>query len=122
MAVYREGYHALETIKELEQQVFSDAADTGAPVDRKDNVWVSIMQLYDMYGEKKTRAEETKDSFSFNFTLIDEWAVSDERKTMQQAIEKYKLTYTKLAGYQRKPYLNPAFKGMHGFVTINKIS
>jgi hypothetical protein len=122
MAVYREGYSILEKIQKALVQVFSDACDVGAPVQKDSQLWKDINQLFEWYADKRTKRNETITSYSFEFTLMDEWAVSDERKTVKEATEVYKLTYTKLEQYQKKPYLNPQFKGMHGFVEVDKIS
>jgi hypothetical protein len=122
MAVYREGYSILEKIQKASIQVFNDACDAGAPVQKDSQLWNDIKQLFEWYGVEGSKKQETKDTHVFQFELMDEWAVSDERKTEKEATEKYKLTYTKLESYQKKPYLNPQFKGMHGFVEVQKIN
>ncbi len=122
MAVYREGYNILKKIQTASIQVFNDACDCGAPVQKDSQLWNDIKQLFEWYADKRTKRNETITSYSFEFTLMDEWAVSDERKTVKEATEVYKLTYTKLNQYQNKPYLNPQFKGMHGFVEVDKIN
>ena len=122
MSVYREGYHILKQIQiNQAQQVFNDAADAGAPVQKGDALWNGIKQLKEWYGVTLSEKQPTNDSKCFEFQLMDEWAVSDKRKTEQEALEQYRLTYTKLESYQKKPYLNPAFKGKHGFVYVEKI-
>jgi hypothetical protein len=122
MAVYREGYKTVEKIQKESKQVFNDACDLGAPVQKNSELWNDIKQLFDWYGDKATKIKETTTTFSFGFILMDEWAVSDERKTVKQATENYKLTYTILKAYKSKPYLNPEFKNVHGFVTIDKLN
>jgi hypothetical protein len=122
MAVYREGYDILKKIQTASIQVFNDACDCGAPVQENDVMFNGIKQLFEWYGNKKTKKQETPETHSFEFTLMDEWAVSDERKTVKEATEKYKLTYTRLRTYQKKPYLNSQFKGMHGFVEVQKLN
>jgi hypothetical protein len=120
MAVYREGYKAIELFAKSNQQVFNDAADSGTPVKANDENFNLVKMLFDMYGVKDS-VVRSKGNHKFRFTLVDEWAVTDGIKTIKQATEEYELTYTKLKEYQKKPYLNPAFKGMDAFVTIDKI-
>ena len=121
MAVYREGYHCLERIQNQTVQVFNDAIDHGVPVKKCDKIWGAIKQLKEWYGIEGTRKQETDDSISFDFELMDEWAVTDGRKTEAEATERYKLTYTKLENYKSKPYLNSPFRGADGFVFIYKL-
>lgn len=96
MAVYREGFKAIELIENRSTQIFNDACDFGAPTKQGDDVWNAAKQLCDWYGEKETREENrysTGRSVSQKVTLIDEWAVSDERKTIDQATEVYLVNF-----------------------------
>lgn len=121
MAVYREGYSILEMINSNAQAVFNDACDLGAPVEKGDALWYGIKQLYEWYGEEGSKKRETGWSYSFVVELMDEWAVSDKRKTEEEAIDRYKVTYTLMEPWINKPYLNGIFRGAHGFVNIEKM-
>lgn len=88
MAVYREGFYAVEQITKASVRIFPDAADYGAPTKQGDKIWQVAKQLVEWYGEKDTREENrysTGRSVTSKVTLIDEWAVSDGRKSMEQA-------------------------------------
>lgn len=95
MAVYREGYKALELIQKRSKQIYDDACDFGALTRKGDELWNAAKQLIDWYGDKNRKQEDysTGATITCDFTLIDEWAVSDERKTEEEATEKYRLTY-----------------------------
>ena len=45
MAVYREGYKAIELIAKHSVQIFRDACDKGAPTKKGDNLWNAAKQL-----------------------------------------------------------------------------
>jgi hypothetical protein len=116
MAIYREGFHAVETIQKQAIRIYDDACDFGVPVKKNDANWNLAKMLFTMYGDKETRQQHNYSTgtnvYTF-FTLIDEWAVSDERKTLKEATETYSLCYTtcrtgKCAGYD-------------GFISIRKI-
>lgn len=117
MAVYREGYHALNEIQSQSIQIYDDACDFGVPVRKGDSNWNLSKMLFHMYGDRETRRQNNystgKNVYS-NFTLIDEWAVSDERKTIKQATETYTMTYTTCN--------TGKCKGYDGFISIHKIS
>lgn len=49
MAIYREGYHAIELIEENSVQIFPDACDFGAPVRKGDEIWNRSKQLIDWW-------------------------------------------------------------------------
>ena len=96
MAVYREGYKAIELISKKSTRIFMDACDYGAPTKKGDEVWNAAKQLCKSYGIEGTRKENrysTGRSVSQKVTLIDEWAVSDERKTIDQATEVYLVSF-----------------------------
>lgn len=98
MAVYREGFKILEEISKNSGRVFQDAADYGCKVKKGDYFFNCIKQLLEFYGDEGTRTESsygTGVTISQKVTLIDEWAVSDERKTIEQATEHYTVTYVK---------------------------
>lgn len=115
MSVYKEGYHALEEIHKSAKQIWPDACDFGTPVKEGSTLWNSIKQLCEWYGIKSTRAVSAADkkhrTVSIYVHLMDEWAVSDGRKTEKEATEFYKVTYNK----------TPGIPGYDGFVEYYKV-
>jgi hypothetical protein len=96
MAVYREGYHIIESIIRNQLQIFPDAADVGVPISKGDNTWVSLKQLTEWYGVEGTRSAHsysTGKSVEMDIELLDEWAVSDKRKTMEEAKDIFHVSY-----------------------------
>jgi hypothetical protein len=116
MSIYKEGYHALNEIQSQQIRIYDDACDFGVPVKKNDSNWNLAKQLFAMYGDKTTRKQHDYSTgsnvYSF-FTLIDEWSVSDERKTLKQATETYSMHYTTCK--------TGKCKGYDGFVSIHKI-
>ena len=115
MAVYREGFHALELIKRRSVQVFRDAADFGAPTKRNDEIWMAAKQLCDWYGIKESRKVSrylTGRSVTKEVQLIDEWAVSDGIKTIQEATTNYIVNFVTCT--------TGACKGKDGYINIVK--
>lgn len=113
MSVYKEGYHAVELITKRSKQIFSDAADHGAPTKKGDEIWNAAKQLVDWYGVKGTRKEHkyaSGQTVAHQVTLMDEWAVSDGRKTEAQATDLYVVTFTSCT--------SGACKGYDGFVMV----
>jgi len=107
MAVYREGYSALNLIQSQTVRIYNDACDTGAPTKKGDAIWNAAKQLTDCYGDENTRSEErysTGRSCKSDFTLIDEWAVSDERKTIEEATETYCIEFVSCTDGKCKGY------------------
>jgi hypothetical protein len=116
MAVYREGFIALEKIQKSSVRIFNDACDWGSPVNKGDSIWNYAKQLAEWYGDKETRKVNrysTGTSVDIEVTLIDEWSVSDERKTIKEATEKYLLSFVTCNKGQ--------CHGKQGYITINKI-
>jgi len=116
MAIYREGYHAVDKIIKNSKNIFSDACDNGAPTRKGDEIWNLAKQLVEWYGDKESRKESrysTGSSVTNVITLIDEWAVSDERKTLKQATEKFIVSYVTCK--------TGACRGYHGYISIEKI-
>jgi len=117
MAVYREGYHAAKLIEDRSVQIFQDAADYGAPTTKGDDIWNAAKQLCDWYGVPNTRQEHrysTGISVEQQVQLMDEWAVSDGRKSEQQATDLFKVYFTSCN--------EGRCKGKQGFVSIEKIN
>ncbi len=107
MAVYREGYTALELILSQTVRIYNDACDTGVPTKQGDAIWNAAKQLVKWYGDKNTRSEErysTGRSCKSDFTLIDERAVSDERKTIEEATERYSIEFVSCTDGKCKGY------------------
>lgn len=115
MAVYREAFHIKAQIEKQSTQIFNDAADFGAPVKHGDYLWKATNQLASWYGDKETRNEarySTGRSVSIEVTMIDEWAVSDERKSYKDATEIYDLSFVSCT--------TGKCKGYDGYVTISR--
>jgi len=117
MSVYREGYNIIKEVETASKQIFPDACDFGAPTRKGDRIWNSLGQLIKMYGDKNNNRKvdkyETGKTATIEVTLIDEWAVSDERKTIAQAHDKFRVTYTSCN--------TGLCKGMDGYVYIEKL-
>jgi len=96
MSVYKEGFHLAESLARQQVRIYPDAADFGIPVKKNDANWNAMKQLIDWYGKKETRKEHdysTGKDLSIEFVLIDEWAVADQRKTLEEATERFLFTY-----------------------------
>jgi hypothetical protein len=111
MAVYREGFYAVNELQQNQIQIFTDAADYGAPVRKDDKLWNLAKQLIQWYGVENSRIEYST-GVTANVKLVDEWAVSDERKTMAQATEIYIVSFTKCT--------TGACKGYDGFINVER--
>lgn len=130
MAIYREGYKFVEDILRNERRIFVDACDMGVGVKKGDPLWNSMKYVVRAYANEwhgesdeptKNPVIRTKDSCSTTFTLMDEWAVSDGRKTAEQATEKFRVTYQSFKPWRAKPYLYPDFADMDGFISLEKL-
>ena len=117
MAVYREGYHAVQKLQSQSIRIYDDACDYGVPVRKNDRNWKLATMLFEMYGDKETRQQHNystgKSVYSF-VELIDEWAVSDERKTVKEATDVFRMTYTTCK--------TGKCKGYDGYICIEKIN
>lgn len=118
MAVYREGYMILEQYEKQKVQIWNDACDEGVLINKGDKNYGAMMQLIEWYGDKVTRKVlGTGNQVQIEITLMDEWAVSDERKTIKEATEVYTVLYYQL----RKGDLGSLIqKGYEGFYSITK--
>lgn len=114
MSVYREAFSALSLIAGNSVRIFSDACDFGAPTRKGDEVWVAAGVLAE-YSKEKTNVSKyaTGQSASKVVTVVDEWAVLDERKTIEKATEAYLLVYTE-CNYGK-------CAGMDGYISVTKI-
>lgn len=118
MAVYREGYKALETIQRESKQIYSDACDFGALTKKGDHIWNAAKQLVDWYkveGKREEHRYSTGRSCSAVVELMDEWAVSDERKTVDQATERYEVCFVGVKGGMKTRFGN-----YDGYIYVNK--
>ena len=116
MSVYKEGYHAINEIQAQSVQIYSDACDYGVPCKKGDSTWNLTNQLATWYGDKDTKkvnAYSTGKSVDITVTLMDEWAVSDERKTIKEATENYNLSFVTCK--------TEKCKGYDGYVTLTKL-
>jgi hypothetical protein len=116
MSVYREGYHAAQLIKDKSVQIFNDACDFGAPTKKGDAIWNAAKQLIEWYGVENSRREDrysTGRSVTAKVELMDEWAVSDERKTETEAIDRFVVSFTSCD--------KGRCKGFDGYINIEKL-
>ena len=101
MAIYREGFKAIEAIEKSSKRIYDDAADYGALTNKGDEIWNTAKQLVDWYkveGKREENRYSTGRSCSAIVELIDEWAVSDERKTIKEATERYEACFVGVEG------------------------
>ena len=118
MAVYREGYSIVNQIQKASKQIFSDSCDFGAPVKKDDSLWNASKQLVNWYqddeSKRKVNRYSTGRSVSTEIVLIDEWSVSDEIKTVEEATDKYRIDFISCT--------TGACKGYEGYITVQKIN
>jgi len=120
MAVYREGFAAIDIIEKASVQIYNDACDFGAPCKKGDKIWNTAKQLVDWYeiGLRKQYNIGNKPYGVENVVeLMDEWAVSDRRKTVEEATEYYKVSYHKMSKGS-----DGAYRNYDGFISVEKIS
>jgi hypothetical protein len=116
MAVYREGYLAVEVIKNSSTRIWNDACDFGAPCKEGDKIWNAAKQLVEWYqidGTRKQWGIGANKGVSVDVELMDEWAVSDGRKSVKNATERYRVTFNKAK--------TGRCNGFDGFVSVDKI-
>jgi hypothetical protein len=120
MAVYREGYSFIEFLQRNSIDIYpGESCDNGVPVKKGDSVWNQCKYVIDFYGRdnKGTRQENrysTGRSVSQCITLIDEWAVSDERKTVTEATDVFRIEFVSCT--------DGKCKGYDGYITFSKIN
>ena len=117
MSVYKEGYYIADQITKASVQIFPDACDFGAPVRQGDALWNMVKQLTEWYGIKGTRKVEryaTGRSCEYKVQLMDEWAVSDERKTVKEATQTFHVSFVSCT--------TGRCKGFDGYVYIQEIT
>ena len=116
MSIYKEGFYALNEIQSQQIQIYDDACDYGVPVRKNDRNWNLAKQLFESYGDKLTRKQHDYSTGSnvYSFvTLIDEWSVSDQIKTIKEATQTYGLYYTTCR--------HGKCKGYDGYISIREI-
>jgi len=119
MSVYKEGYMIVQDIQSKSKQIWDDACDYGVLVKKDDQTFNAVKQLTEWYGVKGTRVEQGDTGYkSVNQTifLMDEWAVSDKRKTEEEAKDLFNLSFVQLT--DRK--LNR--QGYIGIVSLDKLN
>jgi hypothetical protein len=113
MSVYKEGFSAIKDIENNSVQIYNDACDFGAPCKKGDKIWNAAKQLVDWYKVENGRKQYTYGVENV-VELMDEWAVSDRRKTVEEATEYYRVSYHKAN--------TGACRGYDGFISVEKIS
>ena len=116
MSVYKEFFAGVQTIQNNSNRICNDACDYGAITKKGDEVWNTMKMLADMYGVKNTRKIDkytTGSTVEIELIGIDEWAVSDERKTLKEATIKLKMIFV--------AYTTSKFKGFDGYVYLEQI-
>ena len=113
MAIYREGFSAIKDIEDNSVRIYDDACDFGAPCKKGDKIWNAAKQLVDWYGTPDSRIVNGYD-VAQTVEIMDEWAVSDRRKTEEEATEYYRVSYHKAN--------TGACRGYDGFISVEKIS
>jgi hypothetical protein len=122
MAVYREGFKAYETYMNKYQRIFTDACDVGVPItDNPTDVGNQIMQMLLWYKNDETR-KLVPDGVQIDVELLDEWALSDGRKTEKEAEFNLKLTYYKVTNSLRRSENYLAIpQESKGWITVERI-
>lgn len=116
MAIYKEGYYAVERLQSQSIRIYDDANDYGVPVKKNDANWKWAKRLYAMYGDKELRHQQdySKGTNVYTFViLVDELAVSDGNKTVKEATEVFSLCYTSCT--------TGVCAGYDGYISIRKI-
>jgi len=96
MAVYREGFNALDVIKSKES-----LSQTLVEFEKVQNE-VSILSRYARKGTRVAVKNEKVNEVCILVELVDEWAVSDKRKTIKEATELYWMTFTHILSSGKK--------------------
>jgi hypothetical protein len=121
MAVYREGFAAIDIIEKASVQIYNDACDFGAPCKKGDKIWNTAKQLVDWYKVENSRKQYNIGNKPYGVEnvveLMDEWALGDRRKTVEEATEYYKVSYHKMS-----KGVDGAYRSYDGFISIEKIS
>lgn len=84
MAVYKEGWKAVQTIGGRSGRIYPDACDNGALFRKSDDTWVQAKTLAHFYGIKETRKVETYltgKTATIDIELMDEFGRTPEKVT-----------------------------------------
>ena len=99
MSVYKEGYHIINYIEANTHIIEEGYLDEGVAMVKGDTIWNMVNQLVTWYGVEGSRYERVFNNHHVNIgtdvALIDEWAVSDGRKSIDQATDRYRVMVTK---------------------------
>ena len=121
MAIYSEGFSAIKDIENNSVRIYNDACDFGAPCKKGDKIWNAAKQLVDWYKVENSRKQYNIGNKPYGVEnvveLMDEWAVSDRRKTVEEATEYYKVSYHKMSKGS-----DGAYRNYDGFISVEKIS
>ena len=120
MAVYREAFKALEVYDKCKHQIWNDACDEGVVVEENDSNYMWLKQLATSYADKGTRKVMANNQVKVNVTVIDEWAVSDERLSIKDATMKFEVSYYKFTNADKKS--QSLMRKGHGFFSIMKLN
>lgn len=119
MAVYREGYSIISQIQSSSKQIWNDSCDYGVLVKKNDPMFNLTKQLVDWYQVENSRKQDdysTGVSVNVLIELMDEWAYSDGRKTEEESIDMFSLTYHTISDKK----LNR--EGYIGYIYVEQIS
>ncbi len=104
MSVYKEGFYAIDEIKEKSKQIYPDACDFGAPVNEGDPLWNAVKQAVQWYAVKGTREEyDNGNQVNVTISLQDEWNAP------------YKTHYFRISYFKTKK------TGFDGFFEVSEI-
>ena len=114
MAIYKELSLFINKLQKESKQIFPDAADFGYPIRIADPMFNHSKYIIEDYGIKNSRQQQdymTGKSVSHELKYIDEAAVSDGVKSIEEATTIFVLTYVTCT--------TGACKGFNGYFTIN---
>jgi len=108
MSVYKEGFEALQQIISNSKQIWGDSADFGVLAKKNDKFWNFAKLLGTYYSDitsRKVNVYQTQSGYmksqSIIIMLMDEWAISDKRLTVEQATQYYNLNVCQIS---KSPY------------------
>jgi hypothetical protein len=94
MAVYREGFHIVNKLIALQGPVYKEGADYGIIANPTSPIFKDVKQLVEWYGIKGSRIDHGNFcGISHDVELVNEWAVSDQRMTLQEATSTFRVTW-----------------------------
>jgi hypothetical protein len=84
MSVYKEGWHAVQTIGGNQTRIWPDAADYGVPFKKGDRFWIAAKTAAHFYGDEATRKVKTYltgKTASIELELMDEFGQTPAKTT-----------------------------------------